>query len=211
MNIIKKSRSLHALLCLGFLSGSIEPNLSPKALTECYEGRDSSFKYLEFIFIEQPKNQLKEAIRSVQTSMIAILTAAVLSSQYYTAKPDTDFIKSNPSISFGVLGLGKIVYDLYNDYLDQSIKKAQLIKFLNNWDFHRQYIPTQLTTAFDELAQAYASSKSKTLTTQQVSEIFAVIQHLIEHEFAKRYEKDKMKDADTLSIMKTVTEIKKNL
>lgn len=205
-----KSFSVQIILSLGLLTGSMHSDLSLPALTECYQGADSSFKYLEFIFVEQPKNTLKAKAQQSQATMLVAVTAAILGTNWISATPASDGLKITAStMSIGMLS--KVMYDAYSNYLEQNVKHDTLVKFLKNWNFHREYIPAQLIPAFDELAKALALSKSKTLTTAQVSEIFSVIQHLIEHEFAKRYEKDKMKDTDTLGMIKTITDISKNL
>lgn len=207
-----KTFMIQAVFSIGLLTGSTHSELSLKAVKDCYEGRDSGFKHLEFVFIEQPKAELQSQSSKVQATILGLISTYVLASS--VVQQTTEKSKNTPAI-VGKIGatalLGKIAFDYYCSILDQQIKHATLVKFLTNWKFHRQYVPTQLISAFDELALSFEASKSKTLTSGQVSEIFAIIQHLIEHEFAKRYEKDKMKAMDTLGTLKTITDISKNL
>jgi len=233
----KKSLSLQIVFGLGLLTGSTQPDLSLHALAHCYQGADKSYKYLELIFIEQPKSALKAKAQKAQALSLGLTAAAIMILNNIMNKPETEasqlkeatknmltigekglttypsspkeFVKFNASaVAGGVLGL--ILYETYYNYIDQNIKHDTLVKFLQNWNFHSQHVPAELIPAFDELAEAFATSKSKTIPSAQVSEFFAVIQHLIEHEFAKRYEKGAAK-SDMLGTLKTLTDIKKNL
>jgi hypothetical protein len=212
--MISKKLSLSALLLIGLTpSYQTFSAISDAAAVECYKGKDAEWKYIEFIFIEQPKNQLNSFIQKARAGLLAIVTTAILSTQFNTVKSytfDAAQIKPDlPTFSAGVLGL--IGFETLTNYIDASIKHDALVKFLKNWDFHKQNVPNSLIPAFDELAAALNRSNTKTFTTEQVTTIFEIIQHLIEHEFSKRYEKDKKKDVDMIGVFKTITEITKNV
>jgi hypothetical protein len=98
----------------------------------------------------------------------------------------------------------------YLNQQESNIKHDALVNFLHNWNFHRAYVPVEFVEAFDELSAYYQASESKTFSNAQVSQIFEIVQHLIEHCFEKRYPRDKKGD-DLLSSVKMITEIGKNL
>lgn len=181
--------------------------LSDNAYAESFKGKNSDYRYLEFYFIEQPKNLLNEHITKARAILLAGITSAVLAnSKFQLFNTQTDLVTS---ISTSMLALTG--FDVYSAQKENEIKKNILIKFINNWEFHKQYIPTSLVPAFDELAAIFNGSENKTFSDEDVNSIFEVIQHLIEHEFSGRYAKEKKKDIDTLGLFKTITDIGKNL
>lgn len=180
--------------------------LSDNAYAECYKGKDSEYRYLEFYFIEQPKNLLNEQLKNARAALLTGIASAVLAnSQLNYFKKEIDITTVAASI------LALTGFDAYSSCKETEIKKDALIKFIANWEFHKQFVPTCLISAFDELAAAFDASKDKTFSNKDVNSIFEVIQHLIEHEFSKRYEKEKKKDTDTLGLFKAITDISKNL
>lgn len=219
-----KKLSLSALVFMSLAANINSNQLSNEALVEAYQGKDSEWKYIEFLFIEKPKaalNSYAQKVRAIGLGLVAgtILTAKLVekttpATQTGSEKKPADNVSKILSdlpvvFSAGVLGL--ISFDSITSYIDASIKHDTLVNFLKDWDFHKEYVPASLIPAFDELATAFESSENQTFTADQVNSIFEVIQHLIEHEFSKRYEKDKKKDSDTLGIVKTITDISKNL
>jgi|GEM_PF-1266142 len=211
MATINKKITLSLFLSAIICTGSIQPRtaeISATAISSSYEGNEAAFKYLEYLFIEQPANALKGYSQKALAAALTVVTTSILSRPYWAQAPVQKIEVGIETISAALLG--SVVYQMYISQVDKSIKKATLIKFLENWNHHRQHVPTQLVPVFNELANAFNRS-SKAITQAHVDQIFEIIQHLIEHEFAKRYEKDKTKSADTLGMLKTITEINKNL
>ena len=210
--MIIKRLSLSTILILG-LTQAIHPGLSNTAVSEAYKGKNGDWQYIELIFIEQPKNKLAAFVQKVRAIAFTVICGSLLSTKITTIKNQTfDASKLTfdlPTISAGILGL--ISFEALTNYMDASIKHDALVKFLKDWNFHKQYVPTSLIPIFDELAAAFNNSTRKTFSNEEVNAIFEIVQHLIEHEFSKRYEKDKKKDADTLGMFKTITDISKNL
>lgn len=103
-------------------------------------------------------------------------------------------------------------YYMFSYLLSNQIKRETLINFLQNWNFHKKYVPTELISAFDQLAADFktASTLGATFNQEQIDEIFDIMQHLLEHVFEKRYGSNKQA-FDTLGVFKTITEIGKNL
>lgn len=218
MATINKKITLSLFLSAIICTGSIQPRteeISATAISSSYEGNEAAFKYLEYLFIEQPANALKGYSQKALAAALTVVTTGILSRPYWAQAPVQKIEVGIETISAALLG--SVVYHMYIAQVEKSIKKATLVKFLENWNHHRQHIPTQLVPIFDELASAYNNSNRKAprvpkvISQTQIDQIFEIIQHLIEHEFAKRYEKDKAKSADTLGMLKTITEINKNL
>lgn len=218
MTTINKKLTLALLLSTIPCTESIQahnPYISSTAISSSYEGNEAAFKYLEYLFIVQPANTLKAHSQTTLAAAFTAVTTAILSRPYWAQAPVQKIEVGIETISAALLG--SVAYHMYMARVDKSIKKATLVKFLENWEHHRQHIPTQLIAIFDELATEYnysnrkAPRSPKVISQAQVDQIFEIVQHLIEHEFSKRYEKDKTKDADTLGMIKTITEINKNL
>jgi len=211
MATITQKTTLSLFLCAIISTGSIQTRtegISATAISSSYEGNEAAFKYLEFLFIEQPANALKGHSQKALAASLATVTTGILSRPYWAQAPIQKIEVGIETISAALLG--SVVYHMYIAQVEKSIKRTTLVKFLENWTHHRQHVPTQLIPVFDELARTFNRS-SKALSQAHVDQIFEIIQHLIEHEFAKRYEKDKAKSADTLGMIKTITEINKNL
>jgi hypothetical protein len=180
--------------------------LSDAAYAECYKGKDSEYRYLEFYFIEQPKNLLNASLQKSRAIILGIAASTFLANsklQYFKSEIGLN------TVAASILGLTG--FDVYSSYKETEIKHDVLVKFIANLDFHKQYIPASLVPAFEELAATFNASRTKTFLTNDVHAIFEVIQHVIEHEFATRYAKEKKKDEDALGLFKTVVEISKNL
>lgn len=222
MNIFKQSFNKKMLTFAFLASASFSfSDLSKEAVSACYEdGINSEWKYLEYVFVVQPTNSLNSAAKTVHVTTLTIAAALFLAKDQiynyltdYKKVDDKGALKGypvdGPSAIAAVVLCGAGCY-AYVSKLEASIKKQTLINFLNNWSHHRNYIPTELIAAFDELAADFQASTHKNFTNAQVNEIFEIIQHLLEHMFEKRYAKDK-KDGDMLGSLKTITEIGKNL
>lgn len=204
--MISKKITLSILLIATINYNNHITALSNNAYAECYKGKDSEYRYLEFYFIEQPKNLLNEHIQKSRAIILGIAASTILANsklQYFDTQINLNSILTTM--------LGLTGFDLYSSYKEVEIKHDLLIKFITNLDFHKQYIPAPLIPAFEELAAAFNASSTKTFDASDVSAIFEVIQHLIGHEFSNRYEKEKKKDSDTIGLFKTITEISKNL
>jgi hypothetical protein len=191
--------------------------LSDNAYAECYKGKDSEYRYLEFYFIEQPKNLLNASLQKARATILATVATIILANtqlKYFDPKTNSTVQYFKPDINLNTIAasvLGLTGFDLYSSYKEAEIKQDILVKFIANFDLHKQYIPACLIPAFEELAAAFNASATKTFLANDVNAIFEVIQHLIEHEFSKRYEKEKKKDEGTLGLFKTITDISKNL
>lgn len=222
--------SLAALFCFASITSQVQATLSDAVIVQCYEGRDSQYKYLEYLFVYEPAQRIKAHGQWVASTLLAAVPAYIVG-KHLNATVIKDYCNKSSDVSektptsntksaftgidaalFGAtIVLTKVVfYDMYMAQFEKSVKKETLINFLKNIDFHKKHIPTQLVPAFEELAQA-AAEKNYALTNDQVVEIYTIINHLLEHEFAKRYEKEKDKGFDALGFVKTITDIKKNL
>jgi hypothetical protein len=213
--MIKKS----FLTCLLLLPAQITPQdrLSQETIAESYQNNAHGFQYLEFKFVIEPSEKLQERIDKLKTTTFSSTAiAAILTSiKQNNANTDTNSVK--PWISAAAIItifslIAKATFDYCSSTITQEIQQQTLINFIRDWDIHRYYIPTQLIPLFDELAMMYELSDKKTFTTQQVSELFSIINHLLEHEFSDRYKKEKpSKDGDVLKMVKGITDIAKNI
>jgi len=211
--MISKKFYLSAILLVS-INPAVHSELSNPALVEAYKGKDSEWKYMEYLFIEKPKTQLNSFAQKARAIILTLGASTILATKFENIKNvtfDASKLTSDLSVAFSTGILGLIGFETITNYMDASIKHDTLAKFLKDWDFHKQHIPVSLHPAFDELATAFNASESKTIKSEDVATIFELIQHLIEHEFSKRYEKDKKKDTDMLAVVKTVTEIGKNI
>lgn len=211
--MISKKLSLSALLIFSTVA-NISAQVSDNSIAEAYKGKNGDWKYVEYIFLEKPKADLKKFAQKTRASLIALAALTILSTKVDSIKNmtfDGSAIKFDfQTYSAGALGL--ISYEYIISYMDASIKHEALVSFLKNWSLHKENVPTSLIPVFDELSELFNASKDKTFSSEDVNAIFEVIQHLIEHEFSNRYEsKDKKKDADMLGMFKTITDIGKNL
>lgn len=178
--------------------------LSNEAISDIYEKQiEGSAKYLEYHLIFKPQNQIQK--ESMHTSIG--FSAAFASLLLLTTK--TEFGKNNINVDIPTIITSGVICSAasyaYLCKLEKSILRNTLIDFLNNWSHHRQYLADEFATAFDELA----THDINALTDDQISEIFGLVQHYIEHTFEKRYPKPKK--TDMLSALKTITEIGKNI
>ncbi len=217
MNATKKSFSLKIIFTLIFASttqftSNLCSEISQESIANCYESTiQSDWKYLEYLFVFNPTKKIEAAHADVNLKMTALGAGLLL----WASKPfEEKTEKSQPSVNTATLiSSGLLSYCIatwYNTMLEYAIKHETLVNFIANWSFHRDLVPHDLVAIFDELALCYQASKSKTFTNEQVSQIFNVIQHLIEHNFEKRYPKEK-KSTDMLGGFKTITDICKNM
>jgi len=204
------------MLLSNLCTESLKSELSLQSTTDCYADtkEEGAWKYMEYIFIIQPKSMLNANVYHIQSGILTLSAFLFIARnhiyQYVTnSKEKTDCIDIPTLFATGMIG--KIGYDFYLKKEEALIKKQLLIKFLNNWDYHRKFAPLALISAFDELSDSLLTSKTKTLSDDQVNNVYEIIQHLIEHTFSKRYEKDKTKETDMLGMLKTITDIGKNL
>lgn len=220
--MIRKKITLSILLIAIIGSNNHLTALSDNAYAECYKGKDSEYRYLEFYFIEKTKNLLNAHTQKARALLLSTIASTILTNEYLKKESITEKAEKiinypifNPKIDLAPIAAAGLLaltgFDVYSSLKEAEIKKDILIKFITNWEFHKQYIPTCLIPAFDELAKAFNASTTKTFSDADVSVIFEVIQHLIEHEFSKRYEKEKKKEEGTLGLFKTITDISKNL
>jgi len=198
-------------LLLACLTSQTVPNLSTDSKIKCYESqRDSSWKYLEYLFIVQPANELKQASNNTQAFMAiagaVIMARSTISNCVFSKKGDTPPFDLSANIAG--LVISGVAYQSYCSYLESSIRMSTMIKFLENWSTHRSHVPEEFAAAFDELATSLSANQNS-VTNEQLNEMFEIIQHLIEHTFEKRY--TKAKDLDILGTFKTFTDIGKNL
>jgi len=214
--MVSKKITVSLLFITAAISNNHLAALSNSSYAESYKGKNSDYRYLEFYFVEQPRNALNEHIKKARGLALTSIISTVLVNEYF--KTSVDNVIKYPifnnkfdisSIAIAILALTG--FDVYTSIQEDAIKKDALIKFITNWDFHKQFIPTSLIPAFDELATTFNNSESKTFSNEEVNAIFEIIQHLLEHEFSGRYSKEKKKDADTLGLFKTITDINKNL
>jgi hypothetical protein len=208
-----KKLSLSALLLVNLTTSFTAFSLSDAATAEAYQGKDADWKYIENKFVVEPANKLASQIQKARAIALVTAACALLSTKIDAIKQvtfDASTLKMDlTTISAAVLGL--IGFESYANYLDSSIKHDILVKFLKNWNFHKQYVPTSLIPAFDELATAFNASTAQTFSDEQVNQIFEVIRHLVEHSFAARYKAKEEKSEGLISMFKTLTDISKNL
>lgn len=229
---------LSGLLLVG-LTSQIAASLSHDSKINCYKTqRDGSWKYLEYIFVVKPANELKQASSNAQAFMAVAGALFLARTSIYkfinpTVKPEVAAVETDKptleSISvkkflsdlnkpkdapfdlatyLAGLAISGVVYQSYCSCVESSIRMSTMTKFLQNWSTHRSNVPEEFAVAFDELS-AYYSDNQDSITNEQLDEMFEIIQHLIEHSFEKRYAK--AKDLDILGTFKTFTEIGKNL
>ncbi len=229
----KQSFSLKIILTLMFastthFSSNLCTQISEEAIANCYEPSiQSDWKYLEYNFIFNPTKKIEAVHADVNLKMTAFGAGLLLwiSNPFAQATASAKSTSSNEgstssnegsksSINTATLiSAGLLSYCIatwYNNIAEYAIRHETLVNFINNWSFHRDLVPHEFVTIFDELALCYQASASKKFTNEQVSQIFNVIQHLIEHNFEKRYPKEK-KSADMLSGFKTITDICKTM
>lgn len=196
------------VLALAYTTAALPADL-PAAIAETYQAQrsDADFKYVEYVFIVKPTNTLKAQASTTFALLTAVAATGVMAHSYNSGK-DLSLGNLNVLTVGSVGAVGGIAYNWYIAHLDANIKHKTLVNFIKNYDdLHRDFIAESLLPLFDEIA----SLPVEKLTPAIVDQVFEVVRHLIEHEFAKRYEKDKQKDADILSTAKSITDIYKNL
>jgi uncharacterized surface protein with fasciclin (FAS1) repeats len=205
MQTFTKKFLLTTLLATASLSFS---KLSDEAVSNCFNTqKEGSEKYLEYHFVFKLNNALQNAQTNLAVGISATAATALLLSQTPTAKNVVTVPTDNATlIASGMLCMAA-GYSYYCS-LESRLKSEILVNFLKNWSYHRQFLPDDFTSAFDELA-AYQQD-GKTFSNDQLKEIFELVLHYVEHTFEKRYPKEK-KSPDLLASVKTITEIGKNL
>lgn len=207
MTNFSKKIFLTAILATTSLSFA---KLSEDAISDCFSTQlDGAAKYLEYHFIFQPNNKLQALQTNLAVSIGASAAAALLTLKAVSTSTSQENSKTTPDnaslIASGMI-CGAVGY-IYYSWAESNIKAEILVNFLKNWAHHRQFLPEDFVTAFDELAAYQADGK--TFSTAQINEIFELVLHFIEHSFEKRYPKEK-KSPDLLGQLKTITEIGKN-
>lgn len=190
------------VLLLGMTIGNAvyADNLSTKNIANCYQGANNELKYLEFVFIEQPKAELAQIAQNLQAGIFAVIASLTIANNYWTKPQEINWINAT---AYGTLT--KIVYEYLINNIQQSIQQKALANFMQNWDVNKTHIPEELVPAFEEIAQTYTQSP------EQASQLIDIIHHLIEHEFSKRYEKEKTKNIDPSDALKSIfIDISKN-
>lgn len=181
--------------------------LSEDAISDVFNTQlEGAAKYLEFHFVFQPNNKLQAAQTNLTMGVSSVAATALLLAKFQLEDAKYKaYVDNSTLIASGMLCVATGYY-LYN-IAEHLVKSETLVTFLKNWSHHRQFLPDDFTTAFDELAAYQADGKS--FSAAQVNEIFELVLHYIEHTFEKRYPKEK-KSQDLLSSVKTITEIGKN-
>ncbi len=206
MQTFTKKFLLITLLASTSLSFS---KLSEDAISDCFSTQhDGAAKYLEYHFVFQLNNKLQSAQMNLAVGISATAATALLISKAFNIKKEGDITSTDNAILISSGMLCMAAGYVYYCSFENKVKHDTLVNFLKNWFHHRQYLPDDFTTAFDELA-AYQQD-GKTFSNNQVTEIFELVLHYIEHTFEKRYPKEK-KSPDLLASVKTITEIGKNM
>lgn len=217
MSLQKKSYlqlSLCALLCL---NTGVQAQLSSQAALSTYQGTNGPWKYLEYLFIIKPQNELKyytdhafAAFGGAGALYLASSLFAEANNKQKQEEIKPNFLQNMLKIA-SVVAAGKTVNNFFICHMQRSIQKKALSDFLKKWDIHRQHIPTSLVECFDELALIYRSQNENMLTTTMVAEVFELITHHIEHHFENRYKQAEKKNVDPVENFKNITEVWSNL
>lgn len=204
---ISKKISLFTLFCM--MTSLSFAKLSDDAIANIYENKlEGAAKYLEFCFVFQPNNKIQSATMDMTISLSAIAAGLFLTSKIQYLENNIGKVDGQTLIASSIIAVSAGY--MYACKIDKAIKHETLVNFLNNWSHHKKFLPEEFVAAFDELAAAFEKSETKRFSAEQVSEIFELVQHYIEHCFEKRYPKEK-KSTDVLGSLKTITEIGKNL
>lgn len=208
MSIINSiiSKKIFLLTLLAFPSISFA-KLSAEAISDVYDNQlEGAAKYLEYYLVFQPSNKIQSASMDLTVGISATAAALFLTTKIDTVNKKVGTIDNLAAITSATLFIAAGY--AYHCKLERAIKRETLMNFLNNWTHHRQFVPDEFSTAFDELAANVTAGQ--TLTDAQIGEICELVQHYIEHCFIKRYPKEK-KSTDLLGSLKTITEIGKNM
>lgn len=190
-------------------------HLSEEAVIASYQQDDGAWKYVEFLCIVQPKNQLNKYINHGYGAFGGIGALYLIKNYFQDTKIDYDASKKN-FFEKALLGVAaatatKTIYDFFTCYMKRSIRKETLQNILHKWNVHRPHFPSALIPCFDELHALYADQGDDMLNDMLVSEVFELIQHHIEHFFDKRYKQEEEKKEGALPTFKTITDVWKNL
>ena len=230
---------LSSLLLAGFTSQTL-PDLSINSTIECYKTqRDGSWKYLEYIFMVQPANELKQASSKAQAFMAVAGALLLARTSIYNfinpqEKPAEQPVKDNTEIESA---LTCILKDLKKsktskeNAFDLAGHLAGLVISGVAYQTYCGYIESTIRmntmikflenwsahrnnvpeelVATFDEVAAYYNAHDNSITDEQLNAMLEIIQHLIEHSFEKRY--PKAKDVDFLGTFKTFTDIGKNL
>lgn len=226
MNTIKQTftKNIFTFLMLSAaaltFTNRVNAHLSNEVITACYEDQvQGAWKYIEFKFIEEPKQAIENATLQFNVNLSAFCAFLFLGNKYTATtkkeiKEDKEVSTVNeyfPSDNASIIASGILIAAgayAQDCKIEASIKRKTLVNFLKDLSYHRDFMPEELLPAFDEIALGYENSK--TISSAQVNQIFAIIQHLVEHSFEKRYPKGN-KSASMLDSLKKLTEIGKNI
>jgi hypothetical protein len=213
------------LFCLS--NFSIIAPLSDQAILSTYQGANGPWRYLEYLFVIKPENQLKHFTDNC-FSFVGTIGGLLIAKSYFTAQNKvksndksvennefTLIIKDDPARNFlmtiSVVIAGKTAYDSLTSYIKKQISHQTVTDFLKKWNTHRSHVPTSLVEYFDELALTYESKGSKYFTSSFVAEVFELIQHHLEHHFENRYKQAEKRKNNPIETFKNCTEVWKNL
>lgn len=206
-----------SMMCLLISTTSLQLQASSQALLSTYQGTNGPWKYLEYVFIVQPKHQLKQSTTRAFTGLGA-LGGLFLAIQYLKEKSSDQnkaevkqSLLQNILIMSSAFAAAKTVVETFTCYTQQTIQKNILINFLKKWNHLREYIPIILIEYFDDLALQYQSGGNALLTDSLVAEVFELVQHHIEHNFENRYKAAEIKIVDPIENFKNLTEVWGNL
>ena len=233
---LKISKLFFFILCATISAQQVSASLSLESQHACYQ-EDNGWKFLEYTFVEQPKNQLNAAQANATTALLVLGAASLwykdilnmvgktfdlpslkqektqtiwhpvtLTDGTTGYKEDRKVPPFNLASSISTVTVSLAIYQAYSSYLKCQIKRQTLVNFLSNWESNQNFVPKELVPAFNELAQ----KNIKKLSNANISQIFDIIQHLLEHTFSNRYKADS-KSTDMLSTIKTFTDIGKNI
>ena len=211
-------KCLLTLSFAAFAPGQLFSNthLSEEAVIASYQQDDNAWKYVEFLCVVQPKNQLNKHLGHAYGALGGI-GALFLGKQllYPSQAPKAEVAKpdftSKALVAISAFATTNTLYNFFTCYMKRAINKEALQNILHKWDLHRSNFPSALVPCFDELHALYADQGDDMLTDGLVSEVFELIQHHIEHFFDKRYKPAEDKKENTIATFKTVTDVWKNL
>lgn len=218
---LQKNKKFLLQVSLGVLlscSATLHPELSDHATLSTYQGAQGPWKYLEYLFVIKPQNELNHQNNHI-FALAGIGGAAFLTHSFIAEpkaqNPSDKEVKPNALHNMTMLAsalfVGKTAYGYFSCCTQRSIRKKTLTNFLKKWDIHRAHVPTAIVECFDELALTYQSQGDAMLTSDLVTEIFELIQHHIEHHFENRYKTAEKKNVDPVENFKNITETWKNL
>ncbi len=210
---LNKSFYFAALLTLLVGTTTTPTHLSDESVIASYQGKDGAWQYLEYLFVVQPNNKIKQLTHHTSAALGGAGAATLVAAQTNnlpTYKLDDDMVKK-VIVALSAFAAGTTVYNYFLCCAKRKVHKQTLVNILKNWQTHRKHIPVAFTQCLDELFLMYQEQGSKVLTDNLVTQVFELIQHHIEHNFASRYKPAEIKVEPTISNVKSMTDIMKNL